>query len=719
MNLAQAKQRLTVGMLWQQHNLPGKPGKSCRSPFREDQNPSFSVYIGKNGEERWKDFTTDEKGDAVDFLGKILGCDKSRAAREFLEIANGSGRVPPIPMTTLRPDSKMEPTRVNQPYDWEARKQAFTTSMAMLLDLERNFSREAVDALKEHGLIGAMEEDFAFPVHEKDGTVINCHFQKNDKSWRYHLRGTGARPLLAGGLSGEVPVWAFESPWDLCAALIACEWFQGNRLFAGVCTRGAANAGMLTDVVAPGSTVVLWPQNDVPGQDWGKEAARALPSCKVKVAAVPSDHKDAADWFKAGARKEEFCRALAEARLVHEAQVEGVHVARVEAVQQREAETVPTPDPGLFPVDCLSPVMQAVVKTVSDTFQIPAELPGMACLATWAGTIGKLAVVRGAVNGRDTHCNLYVFVGAPKSFGKGSAGVVVKPFLELSQKYGETFRDRDLPELRARLRVAEKETSYLSDAIAKGKMGLGKLLTEAERGQARDDLARAERDADELKRLSGGLPSYYTGSATGAALAQALQRNKEVTFSYSPEAGDMIRVAMGRYASDERGDFDLLLSGHTVEPFKESRISRGDVDLVPCITALWFCQLTLLRELMSNEEAFERGLTARALIFDCGWEGPIPHDDGTVRELHATAMEDWRTALAEMVRRREKTDPFALPCDHDAREVFRVFHNEAVDYRNGAFRDFEAELGRWRENAIRIAGGLALLDGVDRVTRGG
>ena len=41
-----AKERLTIPELWRLLNLPGNPGRSCRSPFREDRNPSFSVYDG-------------------------------------------------------------------------------------------------------------------------------------------------------------------------------------------------------------------------------------------------------------------------------------------------------------------------------------------------------------------------------------------------------------------------------------------------------------------------------------------------------------------------------------------------------------------------------------------------------------------------------------------------------------------------------------------------
>lgn len=392
--------------------------------------------------------------------------------------------------------------------------------------------------------------------------------------------------------------------------------------------------------------------------------------------------------------------------------IEGIKKAASASVSVSE---IALPAPGPFPLECLPNVMRAEVETVAKTYELPPELPGMAALATLAGAIGKGAVVRGAVNGRDTHCNLFIWIAAPKSFGKGSAAGVVRPLLELSQQLGADFREHEMPDIRARLKVAEKQSAILVIQIATGKDNK-KLMTQAEKSEARDCLVKVEKEVAELKRLSDGLPSYHAGSATGAALAMVLRRNDGMVFSYSPEAGDMIRVALGRYTADGKADADLLLSGYTVEPFKENRVGRGEVDIIPCITTLWFCQPSLMREIIGNDEAFERGLTARALMFCCEREGPIPFDDGIIRSLNEAAIEAWQESLTKAVKLREALEPLVIECSPEAREVFRSFHNEAVVYRNGNFRDIEAELGRWRENAIRIAGVLAVAEEVTTIT---
>ena len=150
------------------------------------------------------------------------------------------------------------------------------------------------------------------------------------------------------------------------------------------------------------------------------------------------------------------------------------------------------------------------------------------------------------------------------------------------------------------------------------------------------------------------------------------------------------------------------MSGYTVESARETRIGRGDSgDFVPCINVLWFCQPFLLRELFTNEEALERGLTARVLPFTLEHD-QIPEDDGVLRYVSEGAQRACGVLVRGALTLRKSSRE--IPCSSEAREIFRSFHNEAVRLRNGKFRDIEGERGRWRENAIRIAGGQCIAD---------
>ncbi len=89
MTIDEAKDRVTIPNLWERFNLPGKPAKSCRCPWREDRKPSFSV--SEDGR-LFYDFGSGEGGDAVDFLEKVARVDSGAACRMILDFA---GAAPP------------------------------------------------------------------------------------------------------------------------------------------------------------------------------------------------------------------------------------------------------------------------------------------------------------------------------------------------------------------------------------------------------------------------------------------------------------------------------------------------------------------------------------------------------------------------------------------------------------------------------------------------
>ena len=89
-----AKESLDIPALWDHLGLPGRPGKSCKSPFREDRKPSFSIFDNGRG---FKDHATGEAGGLVEFVQLAAGLDNSEACRYLIELANtGSAAAPTI-----------------------------------------------------------------------------------------------------------------------------------------------------------------------------------------------------------------------------------------------------------------------------------------------------------------------------------------------------------------------------------------------------------------------------------------------------------------------------------------------------------------------------------------------------------------------------------------------------------------------------------------------
>src|ERR1700741_1219425 len=69
------KHRLTIPMLSRELFPDWEPAKSCRSPFRPDHSPSFSVY---NDGKLFMDFATGDKGDVIDFYALAKGVSACR-----------------------------------------------------------------------------------------------------------------------------------------------------------------------------------------------------------------------------------------------------------------------------------------------------------------------------------------------------------------------------------------------------------------------------------------------------------------------------------------------------------------------------------------------------------------------------------------------------------------------------------------------------------------
>lgn len=90
-DLAALKDRLLIPEVWQLLGLPGTATPRCRSPFRPDKTPSFSIY---DGGRRWKDFATGAYGDVIDFIAAARQTDVREATRLFLELA-GVPKTPP------------------------------------------------------------------------------------------------------------------------------------------------------------------------------------------------------------------------------------------------------------------------------------------------------------------------------------------------------------------------------------------------------------------------------------------------------------------------------------------------------------------------------------------------------------------------------------------------------------------------------------------------
>ena len=376
-------------------------------------------------------------------------------------------------------------------------------------------------------------------------------------------------------------------------------------------------------------------------------------------------------------------------------------------------------EPGEFPIHALSPAMRAIVEEVAEVHRVPVALPAMCAVGVVSGALGNAFTLVGAVNGKESHGNIYIIAAAPKSSGKGSvAGALVRPLLEASAELEADFKERQLPILKSEKAVLEKRVTVIVNELASNKTGAGKdrqTMGAVERMEAEHELQTANARLETIEPLLAAMPTYWVGNATSEAMAAQFKRNNCGLLCYSAEAGEVVRVLMGKYRGDGKADYDLALSGYSVEPWRSDRIGRGSCQITPCLSMLLLVQPSILREITDDAEAFERGMTARMLSFIVETE-PL-EDDGIYRYISEQAAADWNQLIRGILVRREALagNLNRITCLPEAREIYRHFYNEGVQLRRGEYKDIEAELGRWRENAIRIGIVLAVADSPEGV----
>ena len=377
--IAQAKQRLPLSALMAQLGFGDRAKKSARCPFHEDSSASFSLYVGDDGEERWKCFAGCGQGDAIDFLAKHRGLNNADACREYIRLAD----VPPPPA----PPSSSNPSPSSQPpFDWQSCVAALTPEHRANLAKWRGYAPKFVEWLHAENLVGLFDgERIAFPVHDAGRNVIGCHYRlKEDGSWRYHPTGTRTAPFIIGDIATAKTIFVFESQWDLLAVLDCLHHhIQPLADTAAVATRGAGNARLLAGLCAPDAVVYAFGQNDEAGAKW-LAAVAANSGRKTFHVVTPAPHKDANDWTHAGATADEIRAAIAAAQPVAVSTAPDLHAAPPKNVSN-PAITLPDetdePEAAPFPVDALPPAMATIIAAVvAERERVPLALPAVCAL---------------------------------------------------------------------------------------------------------------------------------------------------------------------------------------------------------------------------------------------------------------------------------------------------------------------------------------------------
>jgi hypothetical protein len=318
MSIEEAKGKLDIPAVAARCFPNWKPALSCQSPWREDRNPSFSVY---DEGRKWKDHATGDHGDAVDFLSKALDIPAQEAVRRFVEMAGGGYRMP-------APRQKLPHTPAPEDSDDKRRKRAAWPAMELPTEEEL----EAVAALRRLPVEGPQWAaiDGTLRMATVDGVrcwIIRSTCGKNAQARRLDGQPLGEN-LKAKTLAGSIatlPVGNYHDTRWPAVALV-----EGGpdvlAAYAGIYRLGLldtmAVCGMLGASMRPpfgavatmkGRRVRIFQHNDEAGQKAADGWARLIHNAgtSVDIWAPEQDGADLNDIFHLP--EAEVSAALAEA----------------------------------------------------------------------------------------------------------------------------------------------------------------------------------------------------------------------------------------------------------------------------------------------------------------------------------------------------------------------------------------------------------------------
>ena len=210
MTILEAKAKLDVPAVAARLFPHWKPATSCKAPWRDDNNASFSVYARG---QKWKDHGTDEGGDAPDFLAKALTLSPEDGRRQFMEMAGGANEPKSLGNLVRSHDGDTSEKKIARS-NWPAIDLA-TESEAQALANLRNLPLEGVRWAATDG---------ALRMSTKDGHrswIIRSACGRNAQARRldggvFELNGQALKAKTLAGSVASIPIGLFfDVRWPL------------------------------------------------------------------------------------------------------------------------------------------------------------------------------------------------------------------------------------------------------------------------------------------------------------------------------------------------------------------------------------------------------------------------------------------------------------------------------------------------------------------------
>lgn len=605
-------------------------------------------------------------------------------------------------------------------FNWTESVHPLTEEQIRRLSRDRGYRPEFLQWLSENGWIGWSEfrgGRWCFPVYNEAGELVAAHQIPTTKEAppTFYPKGQGNHPLIIGSLENGSMISAYESQWDMLAAMDAANYHDTQK-GAYIATRGAANRIPETLPIPHGKPVYAVLQNDETkngrnaAEDWlrKQEDQDKWPIHRVEI---PKGYEDPQAWlkqagfetFKDGLR-EAFRRSREEKeertdkpdKLINPAQEGGI------SGKSCISEEAPSPDYEMereripFPAEELPAIAQRWISgfLAMTNGRMPLALPGICSLGTLSASIGPNVRIRSTAAGDTTGANLFLLAAAESSSGKSVPFKrITKPFFEVETELRERFQKEIFPRMKAELEQLEEEKKR-------------RLRNKNRDHEDQERLVSIEARMIEL-RGSMDSPRLFCGDATSQAMIRLMARQLGTCLSsVSDDARTIMEIIEGKHNKGRNADDAFFIQAWTGNPFAYDRVTDRENIVIasPWLSALWFVQPDKLAALAENSETFQSGFFQRLLVCNTG-ASPLPFTSHT--DCFPTDLEnEWDSLIRRLIlnlRRREEPDPLLVQPSREAESLLRDYQNLCVERQTNELADIPTIAGKWAENAWRVA----------------
>ncbi len=362
-----------------------------------------------------------------------------------------------------------------------------------------------------------------------------------------------------------------------------------------------------------------------------------------------------------------------------------------------------------WPRNVFPAVIEAYVDAVTESFQVPRDMPAIVALGVMATAwVGKAQVLDPRA-GHAESLSLYLFPVAASGERKSSTvNVMSAPIFAY-----QIERQRELLPVRAKY---ETEREALEEDYRRAQQDRKQTMDKEKRRDAIERAAALKQQLAELKPPP--VASFIAQDATPEGLTRLMSETGGFAAIVDSEGGDIFENMIGRYGKDSAGpNIGVYLKGYDGEPVFSIRASKErqpePIDRAS-LSIVAATQPATIATLGKRSELRDRGLVARMLFGFC-LESQVGSRSPFMPAPDAAVKRSYEDALTAALRIERLPTPYTVEISQEAQQELDRLHHE-IEPRLAPGGDL-AETPEWSQKLkgkiVRIAALLHLFDRIN------